>query len=260
MTLYIEAGFDLADGEYVLDVVETGGSTFTVTMSSGTHFLRATGVGATGDHASLATGYTSFLAALETALNAGGTAGYTVSFSESTERVTIAHDGSGGVSAIALTATTRGSYIGQTATKSGALSHAMDVTPYYWISGSVGYWSRYAEYEDRDGVAYDVIAHSGRPHGIARSVVPIHLDLTVPLEPQAIVYSHQQGASDPWTWQDLFRHARNVWPLAIDDGTHIHYTRLRREGAAFAPKAISSDYVGHWDIPLKMRLLARSTL
>lgn len=260
MALHIRAGFDLADANYTLDVTETNGAApFTVSMTSGTHFLDISAAAATGDHASLVTGYTSFLAALETALDAGGTAGYSVTFDTSTERVTIAHDGSGGVTAIQLTATLRGYYIGQTATKSGALSHAMDVAPYYWINGSIGFWARYAEYEDKTGVAYDILAHSARPYGIGRSVAPVHLDMTVPLEPLAVVYAHRAAVATPWTWQDLFAHCRNVQPISIDDGSFIHYAKLREDGAHFVPKAIATDYVGHWDMPLRMRLLARET-
>lgn len=262
MALYVAAGFDLADAYYVLDVVETGGNTFTVTMSSGTHFLDRTGAAASGDHADLAMGYTSFLTALQTALNAGtdGGTGYTVSFSATTARVTITRSTAAGVSAVQLTATTRGTYIGQTSTKSGSLSYEMDVTPYHWISGTIGYWSNWLEREDRDGVAYDVIAHSGRPHGIARSVVPIEVDFIVPLEPRAVVYSTHAAAATPWTWQHLFKHARNTLPLQVNDGTHVHYLRLREDGAAFVPRARAADYVGHWDVPIRARLLARETL
>lgn len=262
MALHIRAGFNLTDANYTLDVVETGGNTFTVSMTSGTHFLDITAAAASGDHSSLVTGYTSFLATLEAALDSGGAGGagaYTCSFSTTTERVTIAHSGAASISAVSLTPTLRGTYIGQTGVKSGALSHEMQVAPYYWINGTIGYWARYAEYEAKEGTAYDVIAHSARPHGIARSVAPVHLDMTVPLEPLAVVYSHQAAAATPWTWQDLFAHCRNVEPLSIDDGSFIHYTRLREDGAAFVPKAISSDYIGHWDIPLRMRLLARET-
>lgn len=259
MPLTVQAGFDLSDGSYRLDVVETGGNTFAVTLTTGRHFLSLTGAGSTGDYAALATPYTSLCAAVQAALTAGtGGGAYTVTWSASTGLVTIAHNGAGGVSAVSLTPTTRGYYLGHTAAKSGALSYELDVTPYYVIRGACGFWSQLSEREDPEGVASDVIAHSGRPHGIARSVVPVLIDLTVPLETRAAVYSAHATTAAPWTWQDLYRHSRNTLPLALDDGELVRFVRLTERGAVFAPRSISADYVGHYDIPLRMRLLSRS--
>lgn len=258
MGLFVSAGYDLADvGSYELAVVETGGNTFNVEKTSGKYFLGTNAASASGDYASLVTGFGSLLADIETALNAGtGGGAYTVSQSSTTGLVTIAHNGVGGVSAVSLTATARGALIGQTATKSGALSHTMDRVPDYWLSGAIGFWSAYREYEDPDGVARDVIAHSGKPHGIARRIVPTLIDLEVPSEPIEAIYTSRAPAG-AWTWQALFRHVRNTLPLAVDDGTFIHYTRLTEKGAVFSPIPRARDYLGHLDIPLRMRLLAR---
>lgn len=258
MSLFIEAGYELSDlGGYVLDVVETGGNTFTVTLSSGKHFLRSSAAAASGDFSGRVTGYTDLLTAIDTALEAGGagTNAYTVSFDTGTERVTITHDGSASVTAISLTATTNGGLIGQTSTKSGALAHAMDVTPEYWISGDVGFWSDYHEQESDDGLGFIAHAHDGTPYGVAKSGVVTQLDMTVPLEPRASVYSAYAASSDPWTWQHLYRHARNVYPLAIDDGTLQHFVKLRKP--AFRPLRRAADYQGHFDVRLETELLAR---
>jgi len=258
MSLHIQAGYDLADlGTYVLDVVETGGNTFTVTLATGTHFLSASGASATGDHSSMVTGYTDLLSAIDTALEAGGagTNAYTVTFDTTTERVTITHDGSASVTAISLTATTNGGLIGHTTVQSGALTHEMDITPEYWISGEIGFWSNRVEREDDSDVGFTVLAHNGKPHGVAKDGVGIMYDVTVPLEPQAIVYTDYATAADPWTWQKLFRHARNVYPLSINDGTRNMFVKLRQP--SFRPQKRSADYDGHYDVRLESWLLAR---
>lgn len=259
MTLYVEAGYDLADlGGYELAVVETGGNTFTVSLPTGKHFLRTNGatVSIFGDFTAMVTPYTDLVGAIETALNLGTAAGaYSVTFDPTTQRVTIAHDGTAPVTAIALTGLTTPGLIGQTVAHSGALSHEMDRTPDYWISGSIGFWSDYHEREGGEDIGFTVLAHNGRPHGVAKEGASTELNLTVPLEPRAIVYTAHSVASDPWTWQKLFRHARNVDPIAIDDGTLQHFVKLR--DPRFDPLRRSADYLGHFDIRIASYLLAR---
>ena len=258
MTLFIEAGYELSDlGTYVLDVIETGGNTFTVTLASGKHFLRSSAATATGDFASRVTGYTDLLTAIDVALEAdgAGTNAYTVAFNTTTERVTITHDGTASVTAISLTATTNGGLIGHTTVQSGALSHEMDVTPEYWISGDVGFWADFSEEESEEDIGFTNRAHDGTPYGVAKDGTATFLNMTVPLEPRASVYTTYAAAADPWTWQKLFKHARNVFPIAIDDATTRHYVKLRRP--SFRPLRRSSDYVGHFDIRLEGELLGR---
>ena len=262
MTLQLEAGFDLADlgADYELDVVETGGNTFTATVSGSKHFLTVTGATATGDFRDLVTSYTPFLTALQTALNAGtGGGAYTVSFDTSTERVTIAHNGVGGVSAVSLTPTTLGRLVGHTTVLSGALSHELDRVPDYCLKSSHGFWTDYDEREVADGIAFDVEGHTGWPYSMAKDGVATLLDLTFPLEPRAKVYTARSAASQPWTWQELFRYARSVHPLAITDDDLIHFCRLTAKGAAFAPQHFTANYEAYFDIPLRMRLLGRGS-
>lgn len=262
MALYCEAGFDLADiGTYTIDVVETGGATFTTSLMSGTYFLRTDGAAATGFVSDEVAAYDDFLGDLQAQLDADGTAGYTVSFSPTTERVTIAHDGSGGVSAIQLTATANGGILGHTSVLSGALSHELDRTPDYWLSGALGFYGAdFREYE-ADEVGFEVVSHGGIPHGIPFDYVPTFLDLSFPAEPRAKVYNSHATSSDPWTWQDLFAHARMVYPLCIDDGTYQHFCKLTERAASFRPRPLATGYLAYWDILLKpMHLLGRVTL
>ncbi len=159
------------------------------------------------------------------------------------------------MTAISLTATTNGGLIGHTTVQSAALTHEMDITPEYWISGDIGFWADFHEEEADADIGFISNMNDGTPFGVSKDGTATHLNLTVPLEPQAAVYTSYANASDPWTWQKLFRHARHVYPVAIDDGTLQHFCKLRRP--AFRPLRRAADYVGHYDIRLETQLLAR---
>lgn len=259
MSIYIEAGYELADlGTYVLTVVETGGTgaSFAVTLATGTHFLQADASGAEGDFKDRVTGYTPLLDAIVTGLDAGSTATYSATLDKVTERVTLTlAPAATGITSVSFTATTNGGLIGHTTVHSGALTYEMDITPEYWISGDVGFWAGKEEEESDADISFTQRMHDGTPYGVSKDGTATHLNLTIPLEPQASVYTSYASASDPWTWQKLFRHARNVYPIVIDDGTLEHYVKLRR--TAFRPLHRSVDYEGHFDIRLETELLAR---
>ena len=260
--LQVDVGYDVADlGGLVLNVIEVNGNTFTVTIATGTYFLRTSAAAATGDHAHVVTAYVSLVAAIETALNAGGAAasGWTVTFDAATKRVSMAHDGTGGVLSVQVTPTTNGGLIGLTAAKSGGTPATLtaDRTPDYYIDSDVGYWASWDEYEAEPDALVDLETHDGTPHGIAPENAAQYVDLVVPNEPRAKVLTRHAAASDPFTWRDVVRHARNVEPLAIYDGTETHLVRLRAESARWRPRKLAEDYVGHYDVPLMTRLLGR---
>ena len=259
----LEAGFDTAAlaSAVQLQVTETGGvGTFTATVN-GKLFLRTDGALASGDYASQVSAYNSLLDELRTRLNGDGTDGYSVTFDVETERITIAHDGGGGVTAIALlplNAVTRQVLGFGSIEVSGALSHTARAAPYYWIRGTVGYWSK-SPGETEAGaqnVAVDVEAHDGTPRSVARSTVPTFFPLTVPLEPAAKVRRRFAPVGTPWTWQHFFAHVRSVAPFVVNDGRDTHFMRLRAEGALFDPRLRDVDYHDHVDIRLDNRKLA----
>lgn len=268
MRLIFEAGFNLDDvGELKLAVVETGGASFSVTIATGQFFLTVDGATLTdgtfedGYHPDLVTPYRSLLAALKTALDAGGAATYTLAFNDATERVTIAAAG-GGVSAVSITPTTRGGLIGLTGAVSGGLVHTGQRAPDYVIAAASGFWGETwtGEYEGGEDIAFDVVSHTGRPGGAAKDGAPLHLDFDVPLEPVARVGNMPAAVSSsaPWTWRKFWRHCRNVEPFAMRDDTGLTYgLLLRAEGAAFAPRRLGQGYVERWDLDFRTRVLAR---
>jgi hypothetical protein len=266
VSLFFEAGYDLAElGGFQVNIVETGGNTFSVTKTTGKYFLRTSGSGATGDFVSKISAYIALLTDLQTALNAGtGSGTYTVTFSltgvtPGAERVVVSHAG-GSVTAFSIAPVTNATLIGLTSTLSGSLSHTMQRTPTYFRNARVGFWTDWSgEYEGGEDIAIDQESHDGTPHGISKMDAPSYLDFTVPLEPVAVVgnYPKQVAVSESWTWRSLWQHARNIWPIVMDDATEAYFLRLRAEGARFRPQTVGGNYIAHWDLPFETRVLAR---
>lgn len=265
MALVFEAAFDLAEvGALELAVVETGGSTFNVDLDTGEFFLTVDGSALVdGDYfEDIVSPIGSLLAALKTALEAGGAAAYAVTYDDETERVTIAASG-GGVTAVSITPSgAAATLIGLTSALSGALSHTCQIAPSYTIAAASGHegpgWT--GEYEGGDDVAYDVEAHDGRPGGAAKEDAPTYLDFDLPLEPVERV-GNMRGHVDPsapWTWAHFWKHCRNVNPFCIRNETGLTYAlMLRAEGARFRPRALGQGYVARWDLDFQTRVLAR---
>ena len=250
MTLTIESAFDISDiGTVTVSVVETGGSSFSASVSSGQYFLSYSGASAVGDFADRVTSITSFLAALASALTAAGTGTYTCTLDTTTKRVSIAQSG-GAVTAIAVTPVANGNVIGLSSVASGGLTVTAQASPYYRITPASGFYTDKKEREYKKDLAWDVVAFSGRVTGMSRSIAAKRLDLTVPLEPQAMVEAMYATTDDPWTWEHLFRHARNQQPLLIDDTKHVRFVYLTAEGAGWRPKAIASNYDAYYDVDI----------
>ena len=265
MTLQIEAGYDAAllDLGFTLDEYDGGGPNTTVnSITAGTFFPRSTAASATGDHAHVASGYTAFPAALAGVLTAVGIYGatYAVSLDGATGKYTISASG-GTLTSFSLSSITAdaAAILGLTsASYASALTYTSDVGVYYYINSTIGFWSDATDDEEDDqGVSSTQYSHDASPSGISKEIARTIFDFTVPLEPRAIVLNRAAVAGLPWTWQALFRHCRNEQPIAVYDGTNTHFLILRDDGAVFTKNRISSDYTGHYDIPIRSQLLGR---
>lgn len=268
MTMRVEAAFDLAEisgGFSIANVVETGGNTFAVSMTTGRHFLSYTGATATGDHAPEVAPYTSFLAALDALMEAGGdpAGSYTWSLTAA-GRVRMVHDGGGSVTAVALNLNAFAKeLLGFTVNPSGGLDYTGDRDPKFCLNTDVGFWTERHEAEGGGDIAKDAIGHDGTPGGIAKEGGEDHDDYVVPLEQRGRVYTRHVASCSPaalWTWQHFFAHVRNVRPFVMaTDEPEVVYELLRAEGAKFSPQPIAGNrnYTGHYDIPIRARVLAR---
>lgn len=269
MSLELEVGIDLErTGPITFTLTETGGggATGAVTISTGTGFLRTSAATITDpDGESFALGYADILTAIKNELENVGNATYTVTFSTSTQRITISASG-GGVTSFAISSpsTWTGQLLGWNgATKSGALTYEMDVAPYRWIQCSEGGLSAYPQDREHDRtIAEDMIAHSGDVYQIAEEAAPVEFDALVPLEAAALVWNDFASASTPYTWQRAFKDLRGgeVACLYWNDGTvnKRYFFRLRAEGSRFRPELRTRDWWGVADVPIKAWLLGRA--
>ena len=272
MSLVIHAGFVLEDlGGFELGVVEDGGNTYSIDFPSGRHFLDVDATDAVGDYASQVTDHTSFCARLLAAFSAQSITGdWDVVLNLATKRITITCGGGGGtVTEIQLTPISGGEVIGITSAKTGALTYEMDVAPYFVIVSAMGAWAQTGRGEYRGGKAkaHDTEAHDGTPGGVMKRRAPKYLDFVVPMEPVAVCGNYPElvdAEEQPWTWDDLFEHVGNVRPLAIvtdyseiGAGESTRFVRLRADNTLFEPQERGDGYIGHFDIPLRTRILGR---
>ena len=266
--LQLEAGIDFAklDDGLSVTVQETVSSVqqaaFQVAVS-GRRFLRTDGAQASGNYASQVTPYTSLIAALRVALDAGGSAGYAVTFDDDAGRITVSHSGAGNVDGFTLTmdnATTRRVLGFATGPSSSALSHTGRAAPWYWIGGEIGYWAGDGLERGsgrQDPTAVDLEASDGTPYGMSRTTRPKYWRADIPLEPIERVQAHRAPVSIPWTWEHFFEHCSNIEPFVLIDGAETRFLKLRAQGVDFDPQARSPGFHRYVDIPLDTRVLGR---
>lgn len=271
MTLYLEQGIDITvlagslGGALSFTLTETGGggNVANVSLPSGTHFLTIDGTTIDRpdpDDDPIDLGYSPLTTAVQTAINAVAAlaATYTVTFNPTTERITIAGDGAGGVTSFALTNMSELARraLGYTSNKSGAGPHAADRAPYYWMKCSEGGLTDYFRDEEEESeIGEDLRSHGADVYGIDQDELPIKFDAVIPLEPRAKLWTEDASATVPWTWQRFFRYSRQMTPTAIafDNGT-ISWTRfvfLTKAGRRFAPRPRQSKNVWTYgDVPI----------
>lgn len=270
MTLYVEAGIDVEALGGPISVALTEGATprGTASIAQGTFFLRTDGATITAPdrEGSVPLGYGRLTTALQAALNAlpGIANTYAVGFDPATQRITISRaTGSTAFSLSSFSAAAQKA-LGYTANTGSGASHVANRAPWYWIKTAQGILSEYFWDEDEDGdLGDDERAHDGTAFAIAEDEVATLYEATIPLEPRAIVWNEFAEAAVPFTWQRLFRHARNVQPLVIDfqDGsiTRKFFVRLRRDGRLFKPVPRQTrNWWEYADIELRARLLGVS--
>jgi hypothetical protein len=251
MTTYVSFGFDFSViGAFSLAVTETGGGGGTDTIALTSRYIHEGSVSSTPT-------YAEFSVALQAALNASGSlnATYGVSLDVATRRFTITASG-GGVTSIQLAGNAvaqnvlgfPNSFAGTALTRTGTKS------PYYLLGVDVDGFSDWSDiYELSDDIAEDSVAHDGTSFSIAHDGAATLLDLTAPLIPRAQLYLREATATDPWTWQAAFRHARTIEPVIVyNDDLGGHVGRLRKESAVFRPRFLEADYIAYADIPLRL--------
>lgn len=272
MTLYVEAGFDLAvvcgraGAALSFTLTETGGggASGTVSITEGTYFVRTDGstISKPDGEGLYELGYADLPSALQAACNAIGNATYVWDFDPTVGKYRVTAAG-GGVTAFALASpsSVAQKWIGMTTTHSGGLDHTMDRSPWGWIATSQGILSDYFWNEEEDGEAGDDLrSHAAEVYGISEDELPILFNATIPLEPKEALWNRWASAAAPFTWERLFRHVRNVEPVLLDftdgDVTSQFFVRFRRDGRIFRPlPRPSKNLWSYGDVPIAARLI-----
>lgn len=270
MTLHVETGFDLARiGPISFTLVENNVAVGAVSLASGTHFFSFNGTtiihpdGETG----IALGYFPIIGpmgALKAEMDSIGSGTYTVAFNTVTQRLTISVTGVPHFRMDAISDAAE-KVLGYTALQSNALSQIAQAAPWYRIQAAQGCLSEYFWDEEEDGsLGEDAIAQDGTAYAIAEDDCATLYDAVIPLEPRAAVWIEFAPVTAPFTWQRLFRHARNVEPvaLAFQDGgiSRTFFVRLRRDGRLFRPipRNNNKNWWEYADIEIRARLLGKT--
>lgn len=268
MTLHVEAGFDMErfEVDFSVDLYENNALVDVVSMPVGTHFLTIDGTSITkpDGETAFALGYTPFLVAFKDALEKVGVGTYTVSHNAVTNRITVTASGVASFR-FGTTSITAQRILGMSAAQANALIQTGNQAPWYRIQTAQGILSDYFWDEEEDGdLGEDVMSHGGDSYAIAEDEVAVLFNAMIPLEPRAALWNEftPTTASTPFTWQRLYRHARNVEPVCLDfaDGSIVRkfFLRFRREGRLF--RAVPRQTRNWWeygDVEIQARLLGK---
>lgn len=206
--------------------------------------------------------YDPFAAAVEAALNAVG-AGFTVSFSSTTNAYTITH--SGGSFSLNFSGHADGPALGNALGMpngfyAAAASHVSDATPYYVIEPAHDARSGFTNTYEPEGIVQEAVADGGTAYGIAMETTELHCDWVQRLESKSATISHVATSTVPWTWQHFFRHCRASHPFTVIDaisnveGGRVY--KLRADGAA-GTKAVIQLFQDDWEELWNISIAAR---
>lgn len=268
--LTIESEIDLnLIGSLTFTLTETGGGGATgsvsLTSATGPYYWTRDGSSFIDDISGVSTDdLTPLTDALEAALNAVGNATYTVTFSESTSKVTISASG-GSVTAFAISSMNAAAKLvyGFPSDVSGALTYTATNKAYYFIRSDFDVLSgKVMPYEIDDDLVTDQVAEDGTRYPIAKPGAALAMMATVPAEAREKVFTSWAPSTAPWTWQKFFEYHRGgpSYAITYEDGSidRTYFVRNQARGAAFVPQQSDSKYWQLFDIPLQTVLLAEA--
>lgn len=213
--------------------------------------------------------YDDFATALKAAMEALSGRTFTISYSTSSMAYTIDPD-AGNITLAASPAPAQDAAYANMARILGfnslptvaAGSISSQIVPYYVIDTEVDGQSAVSDDYEPDGIAFDGEMDDGTSTGLSRTSAPTYFDWTQAMEPKASVFTRSATAAAPWTYQDLWQHARNVEPIYYAPDTAPSPTtaacfKLRADGASWKPQRVTADYDGQWNIPFRCRLVGR---
>lgn len=190
---------------------------------------------------------------------------FTVSFSTTTARYTIAHP-STSFSMTWSSACTRNLF-GFAGDTSAATSHVGTKTPLYCINSTLGDVSQESDFYEPDNIGNHVLADNGAGTGIARTAAPKYKDWVQEYETKLKthrVFGAQPdgtGVTDPFTHEHLREYCRGVWPFILygvnragSYGVSEVYS-LRTDGISFTPIRATPGNDSQFHIPYRCVLV-----
>jgi len=144
-------------------------------------------------------------------------------------------------------------------------SKTSQTLPWWSVLSTVGGRSSYSyPYEPRQ-MSNMAVADDGSSYAaIARSSGPSYIDWMQMFEPLANTFAAHKSAVGLWTFEELIKHARCVYPIAvrdtgIEDGVRLEVVALRPDASHWDPQQNTVDYTGHWHVPFRTLLVGEGT-
>lgn len=258
MSLIIYSGFDLdkIDGQFELDITDTGGNT-TVTINAGTFAHKdLTSISGSSTYKDFATG-AGTTSGLEDALDANTTLNgdYTVVWQPETlnyaisssvafviEEATneLAENILGLSGALPLSSSTAG------ASEVITGSHM----PYFLLTGAMGAKSQVSDDFEPNGRIETIETNDGSVRSVAPSDLAVYQDFTIPFETYETTFKRQR-INGKWTFQDLFENCRAEQPFLVEDDLENTVHSFRSEGAAWTEdtrERVTEDDNSQWSV------------
>lgn len=269
MALRYFAGWDHAN--IGAATMTTSGIVASVNISSGTYcHADASDIMGTGE-------YTDFATALDTAL--GGT--FSVSFNASTLLYTISAGSAFQITAMNLLMKRLLGFdiLDASLPTASASSVVGTQKAWYAIAPTVEARSDVSDDFEPGQLGADGEADDASFVGVSRTSSPVYHDWVQMMEPKSACYTRSStywtnmgsstvtsGGNGPtrvWTYEQMFKHARNVSPIYVYDseagvGTDDMIAQLRAEGSSWRPERVSANSDVSWNVPFKARVYSTS--
>lgn len=251
------AGFRTSDiGTF--SVVVGGVASGTATVTPGTYCH----VSMSGAEDASAQAYTSFAAAVQTALQAVN-AGFTCSFSTTTRRYTIANASNFTLTWTGVSGTNLRDALGFTGNVGSTTSTTGTACPLYLIVPQIDGRSQFTDVYEPDDITEEAVSDGGTDYGVSRDTTELWCDWVQSMETKEAMLTRSASTSAPWTWQDFFSHCRSEHPFAVQDADGEQYAyRLRADGSSFNSRVrerVVVDYDDLWTVRLFTRDLGKLT-
>ncbi len=255
LTYYVSFDFDII-GDFVFDVTaDSNSDAYTITLATGQHYADLVD----------GTGITSLITTLVAALNAAApVVTWTGSWDNSNQTYTITDGGGAFAATLNVIAQTT---LGMAGFISGSASQSSTTRPFYVLVPAEDSIARTRGNHEPRPIAEEAETDGGLAFSVSRTTAPKYEAWEQMFEPNEATHKHAATLAVPWTWEDLFEHARSAESIVLVTVGFAVITygaldvqfrfRIRGEGSGFAPVMHTDQVESHWDVPFLARVLER---